>query len=338
MKFRLPSGAALAGAVLVVLYTVISASSDAAAKFISSEFAAPQLFALSGGLVALFSFVGAARKGNLKELKTSYPIAIAVRSICTVASACLFFYAFRQLSLAEVFVFVGLMPIMAALISPAVLNEGVDARAWIALVTGFIGVLCLFPNGRAGISSGHAIAFAACLTGVISMVVARLIGSNEGKPLALLFYPHLLMFAVMGVVLPFVYKPMSPVELGIAGLYSALLFLGRFILVRALALAPTHIVMPVMNVQFVWMVAFGAFVFAEVPGPNVFIGAAIVIASCIYLVLNAREVAQEQRKIPNYTTDNLERSWPRSRSLSRSHRSSWRSGFQSRTERQSALR
>ena len=168
------------------------------------------------------------------------------------------------------------------------------------------------------------------------MVMARYVGKRENKPLALLYYPHLLMFLTMSIVLPFVYKPMSGFELGIAALYSALLFAGRFVLVRALALAPTHIVIPVMNVQFVWMVGFGALVFAEIPSTNVFLGAAIVIASCIYLIYNATAIEQKKLSIMSY--DLAKSGWPRSRNLSRSHRSSWRSGSRSRIVRQSALR
>ena len=336
MKSRLPGSAAFTGAVLVVLYTLVSASSDTAAKYISTDFAAPQLFALSGGLVALISLIGAGRKGNLSELRSAHPVPIAIRSISTVVSACLFFYAFRELSLAEVFVFVGLMPIMAALLTPTILKERVDARAWVALLAGFVGIICLFPEGIAGITIGHAIAFAACLTGVVSMVMARLVSKTENKPLALLFYPHLLMFVTMAAVLPFVFKPMTSFDLAIAGLYSALLFVGRFILVRALALASTHVVLPIMNVQFIWMVGYGALVFAEIPTINVVLGAAIVIASCLYLVHNAN--VAEQKKIPKIPSELATSGWPRSRNLSRSHRSSWRSGSRSRIVRQSALR
>jgi len=334
MTFRVPSNAVLSGAFLVIVYTLVSASSDAAAKYISSDFAAPQLFALSGGLVALFSFVGAARKGNLSDLKTAHPIAVAVRSVMTLVSAVLFFYAMRELTLAEIFIFVGLMPIMAALLTPVVLNERVDGKAWIALIFGFGGVLFLFPSGIVGLSFGHALAFAACFTGVISMVMARYVGKSENKPLALLFYPHALMFAVMAIALPFVFKPMSGFEFSIAVLYSTLLFIGRFILVRALALAPTHIVMPIMNVQFVWMVGFGSIFFAETTTPNVLVGATIVIASCMFLV---RQAVTVQKKAPVLPIGNHTNDWSTSRNLSRSHRSSWHSDSQSQTARRSAL-
>ena len=54
----------------------------------------------------------------------------------TVVSATLFFYAMRVLPLAEIFLFVGLMPIMAALLTPFVLKEAADARSWMALIAG----------------------------------------------------------------------------------------------------------------------------------------------------------------------------------------------------------
>lgn len=324
----------LIGAALVVLYTLISAASDAAAKFISLDFAAPQLFALSGGLVALFSVLAAGRKGNLQELRTSQPLPIFWRSVMTVVSAVLFFYAMRALPLAEVFVFVGLMPIMAALLTPLILKERVDASAWVILLLGFVGVLCLFPEGVAGISTAHIVAFFASLTGVVSLVIARLVGKREKRPLALVFYPYFAMFAVMSVALPFVYQPMSYTEFGVAIVYSLFLFFGRYLLVRALTLAPTHVVMPVMNLQFLWMVALGGVFFAERPGLHVIIGAIVVIGSCIALV---RLGSVEQTQAPQKLLQNAA-TMPRqpiSRNSYRSRKSLSRSGSRSRSAHRS---
>ena len=323
----------IVGVALVVLYTLISAISDAAAKFISLDFAAPQLFALSGALVALFSFIGAARKGNLQELRTKQPWAMFHRSVMTVASACLFFYAFRELPLAEVFIFVGMMPIMAALLTPFILKEQVPRSAWLILLCGFLGVVCLFPEGIASISTGHLVALLASLTGVISMVIARLVGKRENKPFALVFYPHLFMFLVMGAALPFVFQPMTMTELAIAGLYSLSLFIGRFVLVRALSLAPTHVVMPVMNLQFLWVVGLGATVFAERPTPNIWLGTTIVIASCVALVRLGSSESSVLSNEPLARFGPLRVPYPRLRSLYRSRMNLSRSGSRQRNER-----
>lgn len=323
--------AASLGALFILIYTILAATSDAAAKHIAQTYAAPQLFAMSGGLVALFSFVAGTKSRGLSGLGTKCVWAMTIRSIATVISAVLFFFAFRHLPLAEIFIFIGIMPILAALMTPWVLNETVDKNAWVLLTLGFIGVIFLFPKGISGITPAHIMAFAACLSGVVSMVMARLIGRSEDNPMALLFYPHALMFIVMGFALPFVYKAMPLTDLLVVTLYSALLFAGRFFLVKALSMAPAHVVMPVMNFQFVWMVLLGYGIYAETPALNVYIGALIVILSCIKLVLDAAKLES-----PKYRTAlriDAPRSgrlkWPTSKSSSRSRMSLMRSGYRS---------
>ena len=340
MKFNIPTGSALFGAGLVLVYTIISSFGDAAVKHLASDYAAPQLFVLSGCVVTLLAFLGAARKGKMSDLKTSMPGAMFIRSASTVASACLFFYAYRSLSLAEIFVFVGTMPIMAATISPFLLKESVGRGAWIALLAGAAGVLCLFPHGLTSITLGHVIAFGASFTGVISLVMVRYISRFESKPLALLLYPHLTMTLSMLAFLPFVFKSMSLIDFGIALFYSVTLYVGRYILIKAFSVAPTHVVMPVLNVQFLWMVLLGIGLFSETPAFNVYLGAAIVILSCIKLVFDAESATREGKvSAPIRIGMRSGRDkWPRSKSLSHNRTSSLRSGYRSQIARRSALR
>lgn len=332
--------AAIAGSALILAYTAISAGGDAAAKYIAGDYAPPQLFVLSGGIVSLVAFAACCRKGQLHKLKTDRPIAMLVRSVMTVVSATLFFYAMRHLPLAEIFLFVGLMPIMAALITPFVLGESADTRSWMALIAGFVGVLCLFPDGVSSIKPAHLLAFGASFSGVISMVIARHIGRDSDASMALLFYPHLLAFVVMLAVLPFVFRPMPLFDVGIAAFYSVLLFVGRYVLVRALAIAPAHVVLPVMNVQFIWMVILGAGIFAESPTMNVYLGATIVMMSCVALVvMSANTSAQpafDQSKAASVRGGRLK--WPRSKNWSHSRTSLLHSDYQSQNAHRSAPR
>lgn len=331
MKLPNANKAASIGALFMLIFTIIAATGDAAAKHIAQTYSAPQLFALSGGLVALFSFMMGTKATGLAGLRTKCKGAMTIRSVATIVSAAFFFVAFRELPLAEVFIFVGIMPILAALMTPWILNEAADKNAWLLLTLGFIGVICLFPEGISGVTVAHGTAFVACLSGVVSMVMARLIGREEDNPMALLFYPHALMFLVMGFALPFVYKAMPMTDFFVAMLYSGLLFVGRFFLVKALALAPAHVVMPVMNFQFVWMVLLGMGFYAESPALNVYIGASIVILSCTKMVLDAAKpalaVKKDALRIEALRSGRLK--WPTSKSSSRSRMNLMRSGYRS---------
>ncbi|OWU82322.1 membrane protein [Oceanicola sp. 22II-s10i] len=286
MKALAIKSAALTGMGLVLVYTALMSSADAITKFLAGGYAAPQLYAVSGLLVVAMSLAADRARGpdRRQGMRTGVPRAMALRSVMTVISVTCYFYAFRLLPFAEVFVFIGMVPIFAGLLSGPILREHVRPTAWMALGAGFVGVLCLFPEGLANIQSGHAVALAASLSGTLSMVISRYIGQRESNTLAQVLYPNLTLAVVMACALPFVWKPMPLTDLGWAVAYAGLLFLGRWLLVVALARLAAYVVTPLMNLQFVWMVALGAVVFGETVSLHLILGTAVVIASGIYLV------------------------------------------------------
>jgi len=195
-----------------------------------------------------------------------------------------FFNAFRLLPFADVFLFVGLIPIFAGLMSGPILGERVRPSAWAALGAAFIGVMCLFPTGWSGVHAGHAWALMACVLGTFSMVMARYIGRYESNALAQVFYPNLAIAVTMGIALPFVWRPMGVGDLGWICAYAGLLFVARWVLVIALSRLEAYVVTPLMNLQFAWMVAIGAVFFGEFPTLNTYLGVAIVIGSGLFLL------------------------------------------------------
>ncbi|KAA2317439.1 DMT family transporter [Pseudooceanicola sediminis] len=279
--------ATLFGVAMVLIYTALISSADAITKFIAGGYAAPQLYAISGGLVALFCLLAESlsnRSGLVAAVRTTQVPAMAVRSIATVIAATCFFYAFKLLPFAEVFVFVGLMPIFAGLMSGPILREKVSLAVWISLAAGFVGVICLFPGGIHSISAGHLIALSASLSGTTSMVMARYIGRHETNALAQVFWPNVTIMLVMGCALPFVYKPMPLIDVGWAAAYAGFLFLARWVLVVALRQMAAYVVTPLMNLQFVWMVILGALFFGEIPGAHIYLGVTFVMGSGLYLI------------------------------------------------------
>jgi drug/metabolite transporter (DMT)-like permease len=155
---------------------------------------------------------------------------------------------------------------------------------WAVLGAGFIGVLCLFPDGIASITWGHVFALSAAVFGTLSMIMARYIGRVESNALAQVLYPNLAIFGTMAVALPFVWTAMPLGDLIWVATYAGLLFVARWLLVVALRLLAAYAVMPLMNLQFVWMVALGALFFQEYPAAGTYLGVAIVIGSGSFLV------------------------------------------------------
>ncbi|MFZ5961578.1 DMT family transporter [Thalassococcus sp. BH17M4-6] len=280
----------LIGAGLVALYTLTISAADGITKLIAGGYAAPQLFALSAALVLLLT-LGANRLGGQGAvaaggLRTTCPRAMALRAALTVLACIGFFQAFRLLPFADVFLFIGLMPVIAATLSGPTLGEPLRPSALLGLALGVLGIWCLMPAGLSAAQAGHAWALMAAVTGTGSMLCARYIGRYERNALAQVFYPNLAIFAVMALALPFVWRPMPLADLAWVAGYALCLFAARWLVTVALRLLPAYVATPLMNLQFVWMVVIGYAAFGEVPGAGTITGVTLVIASGLWLVMD----------------------------------------------------
>lgn len=272
------------GVLSVLIYTGLIAAADGITKLMASSFASAQLFAMSGLLIAGFCATASRLRPQLGGLKTTCPKAMAVRSVATVLACTCFYYAFRFLAFAEVFVFVAMMPVMAALMSGLILKERIRPVVWLAIGLGGVGLLVMQPDIAVGGLKGSALALGGVAFGTLSIVVARYISRYETNLLAQVFYPNLMLGAVMLCVLPFVWQPMGGSDLGWVAVYAVVLFGARWLLVAALRHLPAWTVTPMLNLQFVWMTLIGLFAFGEVPAMSTFLGMAVVAASSLFLV------------------------------------------------------
>lgn len=285
------------GAALVVLYTGMMAAADGITKMIAGGYEAPQLFVLSSlivvGLTVCYGRVSGEASFRLRSKR-----AMAVRSGLTVFASIAFFMAFRLLPFADVFLFIGLIPLIAAALSGPVLGEAPRPLAWAALSLGGAGMVFLMPGGLSGMQAGHVWALIAAVTGTGSMLAARVIAKVERAPLAQVFWPNIALLAVMGVWLPFVWQPMGLTDLGWVAAYAMAIFAARYVVAEALRLLPAYVATPLMNLQFVWMVAIGLFAFGEVPTIGTVLGVTLVIVSGLWLVLDERLARSRAAVLP----------------------------------------
>jgi drug/metabolite transporter (DMT)-like permease len=92
-------------------------------------------------------------------------------------------------------------------------------------------------------------------------------------------------FIIMGSALYFVYEPMPIEHLGLLAIVSAMAWIaGRFV-ISAYQLGEAVIVAPMQYSQILWASAYGLLFFNESIDQATAIGAAIIIASGLYIVL-----------------------------------------------------
>ena len=270
------------GVGFLMVSTLAATLADGTVKDLSARLEAPQVFFLSGLIMAGLSLLTARaglRIGLLQTgcLRTVAPGLLVVRSVATVLASLGFFYAISMIPLAQIFLFVGLMPLMSALMSRYLLGEAVDLMAWAGLGLGLIGVLMLFSDGVSGLTLGHVAGFCGALAGTVSLVVSRLMARREANTLVQVFYPNLALAAAAVLLLPSIWQPMALMDVGRIVLYSGLLFVARWTMVLVMQRLRAPVALPLMNIQFVWMVAVGFVFFAELPEVTTVLGAVLVM-------------------------------------------------------------
>lgn len=276
----------LYGTMLMVAYTLLITLSDAITKYLAQSYKAPQLLCIVALFIALMSLGSGHLRGRRgrASLHTRCPKVMLLRSALTVLATVMFFHALASLQLAQVFLFIALIPLMSALMSGPILGEHVHLSAWVALGFGFLGVLSMFEVDLGAVTTGHICAFIGSLSGTLSIVLARYIGRIEDNALAQVFYPQSAVFVTMLFLAPLGWKPMPVFDIVLALSCALVLFSARLVLVIALRHLTAYAVTPLMNIQFVWMVLIGMVVFNEVPDSGTLLGVLIVMASGVYLV------------------------------------------------------
>jgi drug/metabolite transporter (DMT)-like permease len=282
---RLLGIALMCGAVLCF------AGLDAMAKYLGGHMDPLQVTAMryiSAFVLALIFLNPLTRPGMLRSVRPGLQI---VRGIMMLLTTIFNFLAFRYLQLDEALAILFSTPFLVAIVAGPILGEWVGWRRWTAIAVGFFGVLVVIrPGFGGGMQWAALLSVASAIFYAAYAITTRLVMRSDSSA-ATLFYANLVGVVVMLPVLPFVWTaPPSGFDLtlllGVGALGSA----GHFLLILAHDRAPASVLSPFMYTQLLWAVTLGYLVFDNVPNRWTLAGAAIVVASGLYLLYRERKV------------------------------------------------
>ena len=272
------------GALFALLAFGVYSTHDAVVKFLGAEYSTFQIIFFSVAFsfpLAVLTIIGDPRPGTLMPV---HPRWVAGRTVAAVISGMSGFYAFTTLPMAQAYAIIFATPLLVTVLAIPVLGETVRIRRWLAVLVGLVGVMIVIRPGQAALGLGHLAALAAAGAGAFSAVVMRKISPDE-RPGVLLLYPMLANLALMALALPFVYRPMPVTHLGLLGCMSALGWSAGLILIRAYRSGEAVVVAPMQYSQIIWAAVFGLLIFSERPDGGTLLGAGVIIASGLYIVL-----------------------------------------------------
>lgn len=272
------------GAALSLAAFGIYASHDVVVKYLGGSYSPFQtiFFAvlLSFPLVSILLLTD--RTGG--TLVPRHPWWSALRTVTAVLNALTGFYAFSILPLAQCYAILFAMPLLITLLAIPVLGEKIGLRRGVAVIVGLVGVGIVLRPGEVDLGMGHLAAMTAATMGAVNSVIVRKIGHAE-RAVVLMLHPMVGNFVVMGLALPFVYQPMPVEHLGLLAVMAALGLVAGLLIIAAYRIAPAVVVAPMQYSQILWAAVFGLLFFDESVDLWTGIGAAVIIASGIYIVL-----------------------------------------------------
>ena len=272
------------GALMALISFAIYSTHDVFVKFLGAQYSPIQIIFFS----VTFSFplvtmmlIGDRNDGNLRP---RHPWWTLIRTISALITGVAAFYAFSVLPLAQPYAILFAAPLLITLLAIPILGEKVGIRRGLAIILGLVGVMIVLRPTGTDLGLGHVAALAAAVCSSLASVIVRKIGQDE-RSVVLLLYPMIASFVVLGSVLPFVYKPMPLEHLGMVAIIAAFGLTASLFIISAYRSAEAVIVAPMQYSQMIWAAIFGFLIFDEIPDRMTLIGAAVIMASGLYIVL-----------------------------------------------------
>lgn len=282
------------GIVMMLLAVFFFSIMDTSMKWLSYHYSPFQVSFFRGLCSLPFVMMWFAYSGRLEHLKTGKPMWHLVRGVMSVLFLVGVVIGLRELTLANAYAIFFSAPLLVALLSILFLNEKVGIKRWSSIIIGLIGVLiALNPKGEGFFSLGAV----ACLFGVVGysvvVIVIKKMSTTE-TTFAMVFYFLLSLTLGCGVLSIFDWKSMQwehwsvLLALGLSG------SIGQYLITEAFRLAPVSVITPLDYSALIWGALFGYLIWYEVPALHVWLGAAIIIGSGLYLMIRESKVKPTQ--------------------------------------------
>lgn len=285
---------ALRGIALMIVAVGLLTLSDALAKHLVQTYPTGQVLALRHAVVVLVVLPYAGAVAGWSDLRVVNWGGQLLRGVLLASGAALMVASVKVLPLATVTSLTMTAPMFVALLSLPLLGERVGAARWLAILGGFAGVLLIVRPGSAAFEWALLLALGAALSNGLRDLVTRRLARTETS-LSQLFWSNVVVALACFAAVDAGWQPVDAA--GIAWFVGAgvLNALAHFIAIEAMRSGEAALVAPFRYTALVWSVGIGFAVWGHVPDAWVVLGAGVIAASGIGMILLERRAWRVDR-------------------------------------------
>lgn len=290
-------GVSVAGPALMLIGMLMFALNDTMGKWLVASYGLGQVVLLRS-LAALVILVPMVWMAGLPALTNAErPWMQLARVICSTAEVFCFYYAVMYLPLADVMTYWLAAPIYVAALSPLLLGDHVGWRRWTAIAIGFVGVIITLEPSAAMFTAPAVISIIGSAAFAFMMISGRFL---RGTPDTTLVFFQVMGAGLVGLAFaPFDWSPIqSGFDLGLLGLLGIVAMAAHMLVNRALKISDAATVAPLQYTLLLWAVIFGFLFFGDVPRLTMLIGAALIVASGLFIFIREQMLKQKETVLP----------------------------------------
>lgn len=271
-------------------------TSDTLLKLAGGSYPTSQVIAVRGGFAVLMALVMMVALGGVKHLRGIFRPLVSLRAFLETCTTFSFIAALVHMPLANITAILQGTPLLMTLIAASTGMETIGWRRWIAVAVGFTGVLIVIRPTGAGFDTWSALALVSACFAASRDLVTRRIGSEIPSVVVMFSTTAALALAGLGVGASDSFASWVPLHLRDTLLMAAsgvVVSIGNVCIIMAYRNTDVSLVASFRYSVILWAIAFGYFIWGDLPDMPAIAGTMLIIASGLYTIHRERVRARE---------------------------------------------
>ena len=273
----------LFGITLMVITTFMFSSMDGVSRYLAEKNNVFTLVTMRYWFIALVMMVTCLFiKNRISDIfNTKQPYIQFSRGVILSLNNCLVVYTFTLLGLVETHAIIACYPLIVAGLSVPFLGERFGWRRWMAIFTGFIGVIIILRPNTNVITEGSIFAIVGAIMFAVYLILTRYV-SRSDTAITSFFWTGIGGTVTMSLISLFIWDDILKEDYLWLLIMCVLSAGSHFMMVKTLQVAEASVVQPFSYLQLVFGSIIGVTIFSESIDLMIIVGALVVIGSGLF--------------------------------------------------------
>ena len=273
----------LFGITLMVITTFMFSSMDGVSRYLAEKNNVFTLVTMRYWFIAFVMMITCVFiKNRISDiLNTKQPYIQFSRGVILSLNNCLVVYTFTLLGLVETHAIIACYPLIVAGLSVPFLGERFGWRRWMAIFTGFIGVIIILRPNTNVITEGSIFAIVGAIMFAVYLILTRYV-SRSDTAITSFFWTGIGGTVTMSLISLFIWDDILKEDYLWLLIMCVLSAGSHFMMVKTLQVAEASVVQPFSYLQLVFGSIIGVTIFSESIDLMIIVGALVVIGSGLF--------------------------------------------------------